>query len=73
MAETKFVKAKCKKMGVYFGLEVAHFGKAWEVVNMVSLAEEEAKVAMTEVVQDNLYTHSNLLACTVCGNRRVGG
>ena len=73
MAETKFVKAKCKKMGLYFGLEVAHFGKAWEVVNMVSLAEVEAKVAMTEVVQDNFYTHSNLLACTVCGNRRVGG
>ena len=71
--ERKFVKARCRRTGIYFGLDVMQFGGEWKVVNMVRLTDEEAALTMTEVRQDSFESNGNLLACTKCGSRRVGG
>lgn len=73
MAESKFLKAKCRKTGLFFGLDVKKYGSVWKVVNMVRLSDEEAKLTASEVRQDAFETNSNLLACSKCGNRRIGG
>lgn len=72
MEESKFVKAKCRKTGLYFGLEVRKFGSDWKVVNMVRLSDEEARLTSSEIRQDSFETNNNLLACSKCGNRRIG-
>lgn len=73
MEESKFIKGKCGKTGLYFGMDVKMIGSAWKVVNMIRLSEEEAKLTTSEVKQDHFITHTNLLACPSCGNREVGG
>ncbi len=71
--ERKFVKVKCKKTGIYYGLDVERFGSAWKVVNMTSLPDDKARIVTSEVRQPSFETNSNLLACRICGNRKVGG
>lgn len=71
--ESKMLKAYCKKTGSYFGLEIKSFGGTWRVVNMVPLSAEEGKIICSEVHQPELATHENLLACSRCGSRKVGG
>lgn len=73
MAESKFLKARCRKTGLYFGLDVKKFGSVWKVVNMIRLTDEEAKLTASEVRQDSFETNASLLACTKCGNRKIGG
>lgn len=73
LGESKFLKAYCKKTDRYFGLEVKKVGSTWKVVNMIDLPEREARLISSEVEQSSFETHTNLLACTKCGNRRVGG
>ena len=73
MENAKFVKAKCSKTGLYFGLDVKQFGTTWKVVNMVNLTDEEARVTSSEVRQGFFETNVNLLPCKKCGSRRVGG
>lgn len=73
MAESKFLKAKCRKTGLYYGLEIQKIGLKWKVVNMIRLSDDEARVISSEVKQDSFETNSNLIACSKCGNRRVGG
>lgn len=73
MLGTKFVKAYCKKTGQYFGLEVKKYGSEWKVVNMDFLSEEKGRVLASEVEQSKFYTNKNLLACSRCNSREVGG
>ena len=73
MEECKFVKAKCKRTGLYYGLDVKQYGSTWKVVNMVRLSEDEAKLTSSEVRQDVFETNTNLIPCSTCGSRRVGG
>ena len=73
MNEFKFVKGKCKKTGVYYGLDMKQVGGAWKVVNMFPLSDEEASLTTSEVRQPDFETHTNLLACSQCGGRKVGG
>lgn len=73
MAESKFLKARCKKTGIFYGLEIKKFGSAWKVVNMIRLSDAEAKVISSEIEQPKFETNENLLACSKCGTRRVGG
>lgn len=73
MAERKFVKARCRKTGLYYGLDVEKFGSSWKVVNMIRLTDDEAKLTASEVRQDGFETNENLIACQKCGNRRIGG
>lgn len=71
--ETKMLKARCKKTGRYYGLEIKQFGSSWRVVNMVHLSDEERRIISSEVRQFAFDTNDNLIPCTKCGNRRVGG
>lgn len=72
-AETKMVKARCKKTGNYYGLEVKKVGAEWRVVNMITLSEAEGKMFASEVKQDSFETNTNLIACPKCQSRKVGG
>ena len=69
--ETKILKGKCKKTGQYFGLECKKFGSKYEVINAVHLSEEERNIIQSEIRENNLSTHSNLLPCDKCGNRKI--
>lgn len=69
----KFNKARCRKTGRWYGLELKQFGSTWRVVNMLDLSDSEAAVTSSEVRQDSFQTADNLLACQKCGKRKVGG
>ena len=73
MENSKFIKAKCKKTKRYYGLEIKQFFGKWKVVNMIDLSDKEAAVISSEIKQDVFESNDNLIACTSCGNRRVGG
>ena len=73
MSESKILKAKCNKTGVYFGIELKQFGSTWKVVNFIRLSEDESKILASEVRQPSFLTNENLIACTSCGNRKVSG
>lgn len=73
MTDTKLLKAHCHKTNQYFGLEIKKYGTTWKVVNMVKLSEDEAKVVCSEVKQATFETNANLIPCTRCSNRTVGG
>lgn len=73
MAESKMLKARCTKTGRYYGLELKKIGADWKVVNMIDLSKEEAGIIMSEVRQPFFDTHTTLLPCVKCGNRRVAG
>lgn len=73
MDESKFLKAKCKKTGLYFGLDVKKYGSSWKVVNMIRLSDEEAALTTSEVRQSSFETNTNLIPCSRCGSRVVGG
>jgi len=73
MSESKFLKAYCETADQYFGLEIKKFGGSWKVVNMIQLSKDEAKLISSEVEQSYFETNSNLIPCSNCGNRKVGG
>lgn len=73
MKNTKIVKAKCKKTGKAFGLEIKKKGSRWEVVDFVPLTpEQDAKLESQEYVT-NLQVAASIQACGGCGSRKVGG
>ena len=71
MSESKMLKAKCKKTGRYYGLELKQFGPEWGVVNMIWLNDAESKVIASEIKQSAFYSNDNLLACKKCGRRKI--
>lgn len=73
MKNTKIVKAKCAKNGLYFAMELAQFGSTWKAINMIPLTNEEYRMLGSEIKQREYFTNSNLLDCSVCGSRKVGG
>lgn len=73
MRNTKFIKGHCSKNGQYVALEVKQFGSEWKVVDMTLMSDSDARLLASEVTQDSLKTNDSLLACPVCGNRKVGG
>lgn len=73
MSENKIVKAKCKKTGKFYALEVRKFGSTWKVVNMTHMSDEEGRLLSSEVEQSSFETNTNLLACSSCKSRRIGG
>ena len=73
MTESKMLKARCSKTGRYYGLELRKIGSSWKVVNMIDLSGREADIIMSEVRQSAFETYENLIPCTGCGSRRVGG
>lgn len=73
MSESKMLKARCRRTGRAYGLELKQFGSTWKVVNMIDLSREEAGIILSEVRQPFFETNQNLIACTRCGNRKVAG
>ena len=73
MSESKFLKAYCEKTDQYYGLEIKKFGSTWKVVNMIQVSNSEAKLVSSEIEQSVFTTNSNLIPCSTCGNRKVGG
>lgn len=73
MGKNKFLKARCQKTGRYYGLEVKQVQDQWKVVNMTDLSDSEAALIASEAKQDAFDSNANLIACTSCGSRRVGG
>ena len=73
MENSKFLKAKCKKIGRYYGLEIKQIQGLWKVVNMTDLSDSDAGLIASEIKQDTFESNDNLIACQKCGNRRVGG
>lgn len=73
MNDFKFVKGKCQKTGAYYGLDVKQVRGVWKVVNMFPLTDEEADLTTSEIRQASFETHTNLLPCSKCGTRTVGG
>lgn len=73
MEGTKFVKARCRKTGQYFALEVKKIGLSYKVVNFTFMTDAEAALAASEVEQRSFETNPTLLPCLKCGTRTVGG
>jgi len=73
MEKNKFLKAKCRKTGRYYGLEVKQYSGTWKVVNLIDLSDSEAAVVSSEIKQDSIVSNDNLIACQGCGSRKVGG
>lgn len=73
MEKPKFVKAKCKKTGRWYGLSVKQIQGRWKVVDMIDLSDSEAALLASEVKQDSFESNANLIPCSVCGGRRVAG
>ena len=73
MRNTKILKAKCKKTGRWSAMELKEVGGEWQVINMIPLTEEEAKMLSTEIRQPRLKTSKAILPCSLCGNRFVSG
>lgn len=73
MVGTKFLKAVCKKTGRAFGIEVKQTGGVWKAVNFIPLTADEAAVMTSEIRQAAFSSADNLLSCSKCGKRTVGG
>ena len=73
METSKFIKAYCEKSRKYFALEIKKFGSVWKVVNATHLSAEEAKLVASEIEQPSFETNKNLIPCSICGGRKIGG
>ena len=73
MGTNKFLKAKCRKTERWYGLELKQYGGLWKVINMIDLSDSEAAVISSDVKQTMFETNDNLLPCSACGSRRIGG
>lgn len=73
MKNTKLLKAYCNKTGQYLCFEMAKFADSWRAVNMIWINDEEANIICSEINQPEYYSHTNLLPCLKCGNRKLGG
>ena len=73
MSESKILKARCKKTGAQFGMELRQFDGEWKVVNMIKMSDPAANSILSEVKQPRFVTHTNLIPCQKCGSRVLGG
>ena len=73
MSESKILKARCRKTGAQFGMELREYGGEWKIVNMIKMEDCEADSILSEVRQPKFHTHTNLIPCQKCGSRVVGG
>lgn len=73
MRDTKFVKARCRKTGAAFGIEVKQFGGEWKAVDFVQLTAQQDKKLESQIVTERLEAADSIQPCAVCGSRTVGG
>ncbi len=73
MSESKTLKAKCRKTGRIYGIQLKNYGSGYEVVNLADLTPTEYKGLPSNVKQESFYSHHNLLPCSGCGGRLLSG
>lgn len=69
-----FLKAKCRKTGKWFGLEVEKIGSNPAVItNFVDITEEAANhITPQYSVDPHIETGKNLIACKYCRSKKFG-
>lgn len=69
-----FLKAKCRKTGKWFGLEVEKIGSSPAVItNFVDITEEMANhITPQYSVDPHIETGKNLIPCKYCRSRKFG-
>ena len=73
MRNSKTLKAKCKRTGKKFGIELALIDGEWRVVNIADLEPTLYSSLPSEVRQPHFSSHTNLLPCSFCGGRVLAG
>ena len=71
--EMRIVKAKCRLSDKKFIFQMEKFGSEWKATNMVECSDEEYASVATSLNQESYYLSDALIACPVCGSRKVGG
>ncbi len=71
--ESIITKARCRKTGIRYGMELKQFGSEWKVVDFIRLTDQEAASFSSAVKQKEFFTNDTLLPCSKCGNRKVSG
>ncbi|MBO5312945.1 MAG: hypothetical protein J6B29_03165 [Clostridia bacterium] len=70
-SEIKMLKAKCKRTGRYYGIELRQRDGEWKAVNMVWLSDDERAIIDSEVRQSRFLSADNLQPCGKCGTRKL--
>ena len=70
-----YLKARCRKTGKWFGLEVEKNGASPAVItNFVDITEDMANhITPQYSVDENIQTGKNLIACKYCRSRKFAG
>ena len=69
-----YLKAKCRRTGKWFGLEVEKDRGPAVITNFVDITEEMANhISPQYSVDENIETGRNLIACKYCRSRRFAG
>ena len=63
MGEKSFLKGYCPKKNRYWGMTLEKFGGKWEIIDVIPLTPEQAKVTASLVEQPYFDVHKNLQAC----------
>ena len=63
MGEKSFLKGYCPKQNRYWGMTLEKFGGRWEIVDVIPLTPEQARVTASLVEQPSFSVHNNLQAC----------
>ncbi|MBQ7407721.1 MAG: hypothetical protein IJW13_00380 [Clostridia bacterium] len=71
--EYTVLKGYCSKNNKKFLLECKKEGSKLTVVNFLPVTESEYNGVKAASASGDIYTESELLACTTCGNRKVAG
>ena len=63
MGEKSFLKGYCPRQNRYWGMTLEKFGGRWEIVDVIPLTPEQARVTASQVEQPSFSVHNNLQAC----------
>ena len=63
MGEKSFLKGYCPRQNRYWGMTLEKFGGRWEIVDVIPLTPEQARVTASLVEQPSFSVHNNLQAC----------
>ena len=63
MGERSFLKGYCPRQNRYWGMTLEKFGGRWEIIDVIPLTPEQARVTASLVEQPSFSCHNNLQAC----------
>ncbi len=76
MDDTKVLKAYCSKRDKYMVLVAKKIGSAWKIIDVNDVSDVLRLLIASEISkaeQPTFETNDNLLPCSRCNSRRVGG